>query len=47
RYVWLYNHHVPQKAINHQTPVQALKQWQASHPELFVRPVRNQPGPNT
>ncbi len=46
RYVWLYNHHVPQKAINHQTPVQALKQWQASHAELFVRPVRNHPGPN-
>lgn len=47
RYVWLYNHHVPQKAIHHQAPIQALKQWQTSHPELFVRPVRNQPGPNS
>jgi transposase InsO family protein len=47
RYVWLYNHHVPQKALNHETPVQALKRWQSNHPELFVKQVRDRPGPDT
>ena len=47
RYVWLYNEHLPQKALDHQTPVQALKQWQQTHPHLFVRQVRNRPGPDT
>jgi len=28
RYVTLYNHHIPQRALNHQTPIQALKKWQ-------------------
>jgi transposase InsO family protein len=46
RYVWLYNHHVPQKALNHETPVQALKRWQSTHPELFVKQVRDRPGPD-
>ena len=44
RYVWLYNEHLPQKALNHQTPVQALKRWQKSHPDLFSKTVRNHPG---
>jgi transposase InsO family protein len=39
RYANLYNHHIPQRALNHQTPVQALKQWQASHPNLFHKKV--------
>lgn len=47
RYSHLYNHHIPQKALNHRTPVQTLKDWQASHPELFIRQVRNHPGPDT
>ena len=47
RYVWLYNEHLPQKAMNHQTPVQALKRWQKSHPDLFSKTVRNHPGPET
>ena len=25
RFVWLYNHHLPQKALGHEAPVQALK----------------------
>jgi transposase InsO family protein len=30
RYIWLYNHHLPQKALNHETPVLALKRWQST-----------------
>ncbi len=47
RYVWLYNQHLPQKALNHETPVQALKRWRNSHPQLFSKEVRNHPGPDT
>lgn len=32
RYVWLYNEHFPQKALQHITPLEALKRWQKSHP---------------
>lgn len=46
RYVWLYNHHLPQKALGHECPVQALKRWQKSHPDLFSRQVRNRAGPD-
>ncbi|MBP7712711.1 MAG: IS481 family transposase, partial [Gammaproteobacteria bacterium] len=42
-----YNQHLPQKALNHETPLQALKRWQASHPELFLKEVRNHAGPDT
>ncbi len=44
RYVTLYNHHLPQKALNAQTPVQALQDWYASHPELFHWKPNNRPG---
>jgi hypothetical protein len=47
RYVWLYNQHLPQKALNHQTPVAAMKKWQESHPHLFKKRVANHPGPDT
>lgn len=47
RYVWLYNQHLPQKALNHETPVQALKRWRLSHPHLFSKIVRNHAGPDT
>ncbi|MDN8000137.1 IS481 family transposase, partial [Burkholderia multivorans] len=40
----LYNHQLPQKALGHVSPIQAMKQWQRSHPELFNRRVTNQPG---
>lgn len=39
RYTDLYNHHIPQKALGHLTPIQALKKWQASHPHLFRKQV--------
>ncbi len=44
---WLYNHHIPQKALHHQTPIAAMKEWQAKRPELFTQRVVNHPGPDT
>ncbi|HXF08561.1 MAG TPA: DDE-type integrase/transposase/recombinase [Candidatus Acidoferrales bacterium] len=38
RYVWLYNEHLPQKALEHLTPLQARKRWRRSHPHLFSKP---------
>ena len=43
-YVKTYNHMIPQRALNHLSPVQALKKWQAEKPGLFVKRVYNQPG---
>ena len=43
-YMKAYNHRIPQRALNHLSPVQALKKWQAEKPELFVKRVYNQPG---
>lgn len=39
RYVDLYNHHIPQRALGHLPPIQALKNWQTSHPHLFAKKV--------
>ena len=47
RYVTLCNHHLPQKALNAHTPVQALQHWYASKPELFHRRPHDQPGCDT
>lgn len=47
RYCWLYNHHIPQKALHHQSPIMAMKEWQAEKPELFKKRVINHPGPDT
>ena len=38
-YVKIYNHNIPKRALKHQTPIQALKQWHAERPELFVKRV--------
>ena len=43
-YLKIYNHNIPQRALKHQTPIQALKKWQAEKPELFVKLVYNQAG---
>lgn len=47
RYVILYNQHIPQKALDHKTPMDALRDWHKRQPDLFVRPVRNLRGPDT
>jgi transposase-like protein len=43
-YVKIYNHSIPQRALKHQTPIQALKKWQEKKPDLFVKRVYNQAG---
>lgn len=44
QYLKIYNHHIPQRALHHQTPIQALKKWQAEKPDLFVKRVYKQAG---
>lgn len=38
-YLKLYNHHIPQKALGHTTPIAALKHWYKIKPELFKKRV--------
>ena len=47
RYLKIYNHHIPQRALHHETPIQALMKWQSEKPHLFVRRVYKQAGPDT
>ena len=47
RFVWLYNQHLPQKALDHETPIDALRKWRALNPDLFKKRVLNHPGPDT
>ncbi|WP_089729034.1 IS481 family transposase [Candidatus Thiosymbion oneisti] len=46
RFVYLYNHHIPQKNLHHKTPLQTLQQWYAQQPQLFKKIHRNHPGPD-
>ena len=43
-YLATYNHRIPQRALDHQSPVQALQAWQKKKPELFVKRVYKQAG---
>ncbi|MBP6733601.1 MAG: TraB/GumN family protein [Chromatiaceae bacterium] len=43
----LYNHHIPQRALGHIAPVQALQDWQEKRPELFKNKVYNLTGLDT
>lgn len=47
RYVATYNHHVPQRALGHLSPVEALQKWHQKRPELFVSDLNNLPGLDT
>ena len=47
RYAWLYNHHLPQKALGHVSPVQAMKNRHDSNPDLFHKQAANRPGHDT
>jgi hypothetical protein len=38
------NGRIPQRALKHLSPVQALKNWQTGKPNLFVKRVYNQTG---
>ena len=44
RYVSLYNQQLPQSALGGKTPMQAMKDWYASRPELFSRRPHDRPG---
>lgn len=46
-YLKLYNHHIPQRALDAKTPISALKEWQQKRPELFVKRVYDQTGLDT
>ena len=39
KYVWMYNHHLPQRALGHVSPINAMQQWHEKKPALFVRAV--------
>jgi len=41
--VALYNHHLPQAALGGKTPLQAMKEWFKSNPELFHRRPYDRP----
>ncbi|MFC0311871.1 hypothetical protein ACFFHB_09715, partial [Chromohalobacter canadensis] len=41
-----YNHHIPQKALHHQSPIAMMKEWQTKRPELFTKRVVNHTGPD-
>ncbi len=44
RYVVLYNHQLPQSALGSKTPIQTMKTWFKSNPELFNRKPYDHPG---
>ena len=37
QYLTTYNHHIPQRALNHQSPIQALKRWKIDKPDFFIK----------
>jgi len=44
QYLATYNHSIPQRALHHQTPIQSLKAWRKTHPDLFVKNVYEHAG---
>jgi hypothetical protein len=44
RYVALYNHQLPQSALQSRTPMQAMKKWHQTHPDLFNKRPYDRPG---
>lgn len=45
RYCWLYNQHIPQKELHHQSPIAAMKEWQANKARAIYQGVVNHAGP--
>jgi hypothetical protein len=41
-YLHGYNHHIPQRALGHVSPIDALNSWRTKKPELFVKRVYEQ-----
>jgi hypothetical protein len=46
RCVALYNHQLPPSALQTKTPIQAMKDWHASHPDLFHKRPYDRSGCN-
>jgi len=46
-YLKLYNHHIPQRALGHIAPVDAMTEWCKKSPELFRKKVYKQAGLGT
>ncbi|MGZ8249842.1 MAG: hypothetical protein ACXW17_17135, partial [Methylomagnum sp.] len=44
RYADIYNHAIPQRALGHVAPINALAEWRERKPELFVSAVDNLTG---
>ena len=38
-YLRTYDHNIPQRALKHKTPVQALQEWREKKPALFAKRV--------
>ena len=47
RYVALYNQQLPQSALHSKTPLQEMKRWYQSRPDLFRKQPYNHPGCDT
>jgi hypothetical protein len=47
RYVRLCNHELPQAALGHRAPIEALKEWQPKRPDLFRKKVYQLTGLDT
>jgi len=47
QYLMTYNNLIPQRALKHQSPVQALQAWRAEKPQLFVKRVYKHAGLDT
>ena len=47
QYLHLYNHYIPQKNLDHVTPIAKLKEYYQMKPELFQKKPTNHPGPNS
>lgn len=45
--MWLYSHHIAQKALYYQLPLAVMKEWQTKHLELLAKRVVNHTGPET
>ena len=43
-YLKTYNQGIPQRALGHQTPLQAFKKWQTEKSDLFRKIVHEQAG---
>jgi len=44
RYVKVYNQHIPQNALGHSPPLQAMKNWSQKQPQLFKKCAYNLAG---